>query len=229
MALGAAGLSALGADASGAMALLPAQAVTALLLRDAIAARHAPAGPARVGAPMLAAVSVGGGFVGAVLLLLEPPGSLSAVEPWLILFAIGVVGRGASAGVAAGDRTGRGGLGPRAAAVAQAAVAVYGGYFGGAAGLLTLATLSGGGFRDIRAMTTLKIVLTALMGAAASLVFATAGLIQWPATITLAVAALSGGLAGVEVVKRTTSPALRAAVIATGVALTLALLAFGPR
>ncbi len=235
-ALGAAGLSALGASASGTMALLPAQAITALLLRDALRHRSVKPGsvkpgadqPARVGWPMLAAVSVGGGLVGAVLLLLEPPGWLRAVEPWLILFAVGVIGRGAAVAIRRGG-TRRGGLGPRAATAAQAAVAVYGGYGGGATGLLTLAALTGVGLRDIRAMTVLKIVLTALMGAAAALVFATAGLVQWPATITVAVAALSGGLAGVEVVKRTTSPMLRAAVIASGAVLTLALLAFGPR
>ncbi len=238
-ALGAAGLSALGASASGTVALLPAQVVTALLLRGALArsgpvAERDGAPDQRVGAgtglPVLATVSVAGGFAGAVMLLLEPPGSLSAVEPWLILFAIGVVAGGASTSQASiVARVRRLGMGPRGGGALQAAVAIYAGYFGGGAGLLTLAALTLVGVRDIRAMTTLKIVLTTLMATAAALVFATAGLIRWPATIALAVAALSGGLAGVEAVRRVSAPLLRAAIVATGAVLTLALLAFGSR
>ena len=241
-ALGAAGLSALGASASGTMALMPAQVVTALLLRDALAGQDGAGWRTRdgTGLPVLAAVSVVGGLAGAVLLLLEPPGSLRAVEPWLILFAIGAFARGGGApGVpGAGTSTDRAsiagrvrrlGTGSRGGAVVLAAVAVYSGYVGGGAGLLTLAALTLNGIGDIRAMTTLKIVLTALMGAAASLIFTTAGLVQWPATITLAVAAMSGGLAGVEVVKRMAAPLLRAAIIATGAVLTVTLLALGPR
>ncbi len=224
------------------MALLPAQVVTALLLRDALAGHGGAAGRARegTGLPVLAAVSVGGGLAGAVMLLLEPPGTLRAVEPWLILFAVGAFARG---GVAPGvvtvgaspgrttlaGRPGRLGTGPRAGTAMQAAAAVYGGYLGGGTGLLTLAALTLFGVGEIRAMTTLKIVLTALIGASASLVFATAGLVQWPATITLAVAALSGGLAGVQVVRRIGTTSLRATIIATGAVLIVALLVFGPR
>ena len=229
------------------MALLPAQVVTALLLRNALAGRGGAGWRTREGAalPVLAAVSVAGGLAGAVMLLLEPPGPLRAVEPWLILFATGAFARGfvvkgtsAAGAPAAGASTDRAsivgrlrrlGTGPRGGAVVLAAVAVYSGYAGGSSGLLTLAALTLNGVGDIRATTTLKIVLTALMGAAASLVFVTAGLVQWPATITLAVAAMSGGLAGAEVVKRMATPALRATIIATGTVLTVTLLALGPR
>ena len=224
------------------MALVPAQVVAALLLRDVLAGHGGAGWRTREGAgpPVLAAVSVVGGLIGAVMLLLEPPGSLRAVEPWLILFATGAFARG---GVARGvhiagaspdrasvaGRVGRFGTGPRGGAAVLAAMAVYSGYLGGGAGLLTFAALTLNGAGDIRAMSALKIVLTALMGAAASLVFVTAGLVQWPATITLAVAAMSGGLAGVEVVRRMATPALRATIIATGLVLTVTLLVSGPR
>lgn len=209
----AAGLTALGANASSTVALFPAQAVTAAMARrDMVLPQDGPTFSLRI----LALISLGGGFVGALLLLVTPPSVFVKVVPWLILFATGVFARGehiVESGAAAR-------LAPWTIYAIQAFVSIYGGYFGGGIGILMLAALTIFGLRDIRVMNSIKIVLSMLMNVAAVLTFVVAGLVQWLPTIVLGVSAVAGALVGMRAAQRVEPRVVRAFVIVVGLALT---------
>jgi uncharacterized membrane protein YfcA len=211
----AAGLSALGANASSTVALFPAQAATAAMARRTMAM---PTPDDGISLGVLSLISLVGGFFGALLLLLTPPGLFIEIVPWLILFATGVF----AGGNRIAERAKRFGLGRGGVYAVQTLVSIYGGYFGGGIGIMMLAALTVFGFTDIRKMTGIKIILAMLMNVAAVVTFIVAGLVQWHQTVVLAVAALAGGLVGMATAKSVPAPWVRAFVIATGFALTLA-------
>ena len=215
-ALIAAGLSVLGANASSTVALFPAQAVTSFMARGDLTALGR-GDTAVVGVPALAGIALVGGFAGALLLLMTPPGIFTHIVSWLILFATGVFARGARIPEGAtGLRLGRRGI-----YAVQAVVSIYGGYFGGGIGILMLAALTLFGLRDLKAMNGLKIVLAMLMNVAAVLTFLVAGLVQWTPTIVLGTAAVAGGLTGMATARRVSPRFIRAFVIAVGAVLTV--------
>ena len=214
----AGGLTALGANASSTVALFPAQAATALLARREMTAAPAQDTETPIGVSMavLSIISLVGGFFGALLLLLTPPGIFTHIVPWLILFATGVFASGGRIG------TGAARLGRRGVYAVQSVVAIYGGYFGGGIGIMMLAALTLFGLRDLRVMNRMKIVLAMLMNVAAVLTFVVAGLVQWPETLVLGVSALCGGLVGMATAKHVPSLYVRIFVIVTGSILTVA-------
>lgn len=214
-ALVAAGMTALGANASSTVALFPSQAMTAIAARrDMVFPREMAAVSVRT----LALISLVGGFFGGLLLLVTPPGVFVAIVPWLILFATGVFARGgALARGAAGLRLDRRGI-----YVVQAVVAVYGGYFGGGIGILMLAALTIFGLTDMRVMNSVKILLATLMNIAAVLTFIVAGLVQWKLAGVLAAGALAGSLAGLAAWRRVPAAYVRGFVIVVGLALSAA-------
>ena len=213
-ALIAAGLPALGANASSTVALFPAQAVTSIMARRDIAAVGAEEGTVSV--PTLSAIALVGGFGGALLLLLTPPGVFTRIVPWLILFATGVFARGSR--IAEGKTSFK--LGRRGVYAVQAIVSIYGGYFGGGIGILMLAALTLFGMRDLRTMNGLKILLATLMNVAAVATFLVAGLVQWTPTLVLGTAAVAGSLVGMRVARRISPRFIRVFVIAIGLVLT---------
>ena len=215
-ALIAAGLSALGANASSTVALFPAQAVTSFMARGDLKALDGDE-HAAIDLRVLAGIALLGGFVGALLLLVTPPGVFTHIVPWLILFATGVFARGSK--ITEGARGLH--LGRRGVYAIQAVVSIYGGYFGGGIGILMLAALTLFGLRDLKAMNGLKIVLSMLMNVAAVATFIVAGLVQWLPTLVLGVAAIIGGIVGIATAKRVSARFIRVFVIAVGVVLTI--------
>ncbi len=209
----AGGLTALGANASSTVALFPAQSVTSVLARRDVADASRAEG---IGMGILSLISLVGGFFGALLLLITPPGVFTHIVPWLILFATGVFASGGKLGSAT-IKLNRTGI-----YAVQSVVAIYGGYFGGGIGIMMLAALTLFGLRDIRVMTGIKIVLAMLMNVAAVLTFIVAGLVQWPQTIVLGVAALCGGLVGMATAHKVPATYVRGFVIVTGIILTIA-------
>ncbi|MGA7386172.1 MAG: TSUP family transporter, partial [Methylocella sp.] len=79
-ALIAAGLPPIDANASSTVALFPGQIATGYAARDGLAAASAGS---RVNVPVLAAISLAGGFIGGLLLLLTPQTVFSRIVPWL--------------------------------------------------------------------------------------------------------------------------------------------------
>lgn len=211
-ALIAAGLPPIDANASNTVALFPGQIATGFAARSGLA--RAQAG---INVPVLAAISLAGGLIGGFLLLLTPQTVFSAIVPWLILFATAVFAGGnfwiADAKKFRLNQTG--------VFVAQGLVAIYGGYFGGGAGILMLGTLTLFGLRDIWLMNSLKILLAVLMNAAAVVTFIIAGLVHWQWTIVVAVGAIAGGYAGLHAARRVPPQLVKSFVVAVGIVLTV--------
>ncbi len=213
-ALLAAGLPPIAANASSTVALFPGQITTAVLSRDGLLAATRDK---RIDVPLLATISLGGGLVGGLLLLITPDETFRRIVPWLILFATIVFASGNL------TRTGveKFRLGPTGIAVAQGSVAIYGGYFGGGAGILMLAALTLFGLRDIWLMNSLKILLSVLMNTAAVVTFVVAGLVHWPLTAVVAIGSLAGGLAGIHAARRMPTAAVKGFVVLVGCVLTI--------
>jgi uncharacterized membrane protein YfcA len=212
-ALIAAGLPPIVANASSTVALYPGQIVTALLARDGLgAASH----DKRIDVVLLSAISLVGGFVGGLLLLITPDETFRRIVPWLILFATTVF--------ASGNLSREGArkfhLGPKGIVLVQGLVAIYGGYFGGGIGILMLAALTLFGLRDIWLMNSLKILLAVLMNSAAVVTFVAAGLVHWHLTAVVAVGALAGGYGGIHAARRMPTRLVKGFVVLIGLVLT---------
>lgn len=168
----------------------------------------------------LGAVAVAGGAVGGGLLLLTPPGVFELVVPWLI--------GGASLAVLVQPRPrvlrrlAHGGDAP-ALVAGVFAVAVYGGYFGAAAGVLLFALLLAAGGEGFARTNALKNVVLALANAVAAVGFVVLGPVQWVAVPPLAAGFLVGGRLGPVVVRHVPVGPLRWGIGLAGLALAVRL------
>jgi uncharacterized protein len=213
-ALIAAGLPPIDANASNTVALFPGQIATGYAARDGLVAASADS---RVNVPVLAAISLVGGFLGGILLLVTPQSVFSRIVPWLILFATAIFAGGNF--LRTGGKKIR--LNKTGIFAVQGLVAIYGGYFGGGAGILMLSALTLFGLRDIWLMNSLKILLAALMNAAAVATFVAAGLVHWQLTAIVAIGAIAGGYAGLHAARRVPAQIVKGFVVSVGLVLTI--------
>lgn len=164
-------------------------------------------------------VSIAGGVVGALLLLFTSQKAFDAVIPWILLLATIALAAGPSV---AEKWKGRRSFGPRMLIFLQFLVGIYGGYFGGAVGIIMLAVWSLAGLRDVHAMNAGKTLLGGVMNAAAVVCFVIAGKVWWLQTSVILVAAVVGGYAGASFAKRVNPKLIRTVVIAISIAVTIA-------
>jgi uncharacterized membrane protein YfcA len=157
----------------------------------------------------LLAVSLVGGLVGALLLIFSPASFFDRLVPWLLLFGAMVFAFGRQAGVAL-RRVMR--LGPASLLATQFVLGVYGGYFGGAVGIMMMAAWSIFGMSDIRAMSAARTLLAGALNAVAVVCFVIARLVWWPQALLMLVAAVAGGYGGARVARRVDPHRLRAAI-----------------
>ncbi|TCC03755.1 sulfite exporter TauE/SafE family protein [Kribbella soli] len=211
-ALVAAGMPPVTANATTTVALLPGNATSAWVYRREIEGLAEPS----IGSVTLA--SVLGGAIGAGLLLLLPSASFDAAVPWLLAFAtvVLVFGRRLTAAL----RLGR--PGPAVILAGQFLLAIYGGYFGGAVGLMMLAfwtattTLDPARGNPLRVIQVAAVYLTA----AVIFVFAADVLSQPLHLVALLAGAVIGGYAGAHLVRRLPPTMLRGLVLTTAVLMT---------
>ncbi len=213
-ALIAAGVPPIAANASSTVALFPGQITTGFTARDGI---KAAARDHRINVPALAAISLFGGLIGGLLLLVTPASLFNRIIPWLILFATLIF----AGGNVLRSEEKRLHLNKTGVLIAQGFVAVYGGYFGGGIGILMLAALTLYGLRDIWLMNSLKILLAVLMNAAAVVTFIIAGLVHWRLTIVAGIAAIVGGYVGIHASRRLPQNVVKGFVIVIGLILTV--------
>ncbi|HEX3366410.1 sulfite exporter TauE/SafE family protein [Phenylobacterium sp.] len=206
------GLDARAANITSTVALFPGQVTTGW------AGRSLASGAENLSLRTLIVISLAGGAVGALLLLLTPPSFFEGLLPWLVLFATAAFAWGS---FRRRPETARA-LKPAQAMALQFAIAIYGGYFGGGIGFLMLAVLSLAKL-PVRAAAATKNVLAGVMNGTAVLVFLFSGEVRWVQAATLAVGAIGGGLAGAWLLRRANEKILRLAVIAIGVILTVGL------
>jgi uncharacterized protein len=164
-------------------------------------------------------VSVAGGIVGALLLLFTSQKTFDVVIPWLLLAA--------TATFALGPRLMRSlkrqsWMGPKTLIVFQFLVGIYGGYFGGAVGIIMLAVWSLAGLRDIHAMNGGRTLLGGVMNAAAVVCFIIARKVWWLQTSMMLVAAVVGGYVGARFARQINPAVIRGVIIVVSVLVTAA-------
>ncbi len=168
--------------------------------------------------PMLV-ISLVGGALGALLLLWTPARTFDQVIPWLLLGATLLFGFGRQlTPLLLRWFT----IGPAALMVIQFLIAIYGGYFGGAIGILMLALYGLFGLEDLTAMNAVKTLLAGTMNGAAVVCFIIAGKVWWYPTLVMLVAAVLGGYAGARVARKINPAWLRIGVTTVGLAMTAA-------
>jgi uncharacterized protein len=168
-------------------------------------------------------VGVAGSAVGCVLLLTLPGAVFDAVVPVLVLLASALLAlqpwikRWIGAPEPGGpDRA------PLLPAVFLAAV--YGGYFGGALGVILIATLSLSAGDELRRLNATKGVLSLVVATVTVVIFALRAPVDWTAVALLAPTTLVGGYLGARLARRLPENVLRAAVVVLGVAVGIYLL-----
>jgi uncharacterized protein len=209
-ALTLAGLSPTVANASNTVALFPGTLASSWAYRREM--RHLEG----VSSATLLIVSMVGGLIGALLLLSTPQGAFSRIVPWLLLAATVALSSGPRFGQALraiGCRMGR-----RSLLIAQFALGVYGGYFGGAVGLMMMAVWTVFTTVELRSVIPLRALMVAAANGVAVVCFAIGGNVGWPETLLVMTGAVVGGYVGAHFGKRLPALLLRVmmVVITTG-------------
>jgi uncharacterized membrane protein YfcA len=99
--------------------------------------------------------------------------------------------------------------------------AIYGGYFGGALGVILIAVLALTAHDDLRRLNAGKGVLSLIIGAVTVVVFGIGAPVHWLAVALLAPTTLVGGFVGAKLAGRVPEPALRVAVVVVGLAVSI--------
>jgi uncharacterized protein len=166
----------------------------------------------------LAVAGVLGGGLGATLLLLTPADTFERIAPWLIgvasltiLVRPRVASDDAHAGAGAGLIAG------------VFLIAVYGGYFGAAAGVMVLALMLVATGETLARSNALKNVVLGIANATAAVGFALLGPVHWAAAAPLALGLLAGGRLGPVIVRHSNATILRTIIGLAGLALAIKL------
>jgi len=161
-------------------------------------------------------VTLIGGLVGSLLLLVSSKEAFSAIVPLLLLMATLVFAFGDR--IQALARKNRFGVRPNGM-TGTVLVSIYGGYFNGGLGIVLLALFSLWGMKDINAMNGLKNGLAFVLSAISVATFAVAGIVAWPQALAMMIAAIMGGYAGAPIAKALPVKAVRGIVIVVGAAM----------
>jgi uncharacterized membrane protein YfcA len=206
------GMDARAANITSTIALFPAQIATAFTGRTLIS------GAAGLSFPALVIISLAGGALGALLLLVTSSSFFARLVPWLVLFATLVFAWGSFAP----RRASRTQLSGRGAMAAQFAIAIYGGYFGGGIGFLMLAALTAAGLLMRNAGAT-KNALAGVMNASAVLIFIFSPEVRWLQAGIASAGGICGGILGGLMLHQLNERVLRFAIVLIGIALTIGL------
>jgi hypothetical protein len=201
-----AGLAPTIANASSTVALFPGT------LASAWAYRHDVRPLEDVATGTLLTLSLAGGLIGALLLIFTPERAFIRIVPWLLLAATIALALGPRLGEAlrsVGLRMGRPSL-----FIAQFLLGIYGGYFGGAVGLMMLAVWTLFTRAELRSMTPLRVLMVAAANGVAVICFMLSGSIRWRETLVVMAGGIAGGYLGAHAGRRLPAPVLRALILA---------------
>jgi uncharacterized membrane protein YfcA len=163
------------------------------------------------------AMSVVGSAVGCALLLVLPAEVFDAIVPGLVLLASALFALQPLLRQWLGDPDARARdrLGTLLPSVFLAAV--YGGYFGGALGVILIATLSFFAHDTIVRLNALKGLLSLVIATVTVVIFAIGAPVDWLAVAVLAPTTLLGGYFGARIARQQPEAVLRVAVVVLGV------------
>jgi uncharacterized membrane protein YfcA len=209
----AAGVPSVQANTSSTVALFPGGLASAWAYRDGLG----PVGTVSLRPLML--VTLLGGVAGAGLLLLTPTTTFDVVLPWLLLVAFLALGFGRSLGEWLRQRCR---IRPWAVLTIQFGLGVYGGYFGGAVGIMMMAVWGLLDARDLKSLNAPRTLLVSTANLMAVAIFALAHAVRWPAAIVMLLGAIVGGYGGAQVGRRAPARVVRAGTLLLTAGITLA-------
>lgn len=167
---------------------------------------------------LTSSVGVIGSAVGCALLLVLPGAVFDAVVPVLVIGASALLAlqpwikrRIGAPEASAPDRN-------RALLPAVFLAAIYGGYFGGALGVIMIATLGLCANDGLIRLNALKGLLSLVIATVTVVIFAVAAPVDWLAVALLAPTTLAGGFLGAKLARRLQENVLRWCVVVLGLA-----------
>jgi uncharacterized protein len=167
------------------------------------------------------AVALAGGTAGSVLLLTTPSEAFDVVVPVLVLLAsllLAVQPLLTKRLQTAGDDGTR--RDPAWLYVALFLATVYGGYFGGALGVILVGIL-GVGLHRLKLANALKSALSAITASVSLVIFALFGPVHWVVVAVAAPASLVGGFLGARIATRIPTTPLRVFIVCFGIAVSI--------
>lgn len=165
--------------------------------------------------------SMFGGVAGALLVTRFPPEVFNTLIPWLILLAStlfliqGPIKRWTGQGTHGQPK----GFTLACVMLAQALIAIYGGYFGAGIGILMLSVLPFMGTRTIHETNAAKTVLATVINTVTVVVFIIDSKVVWHYALPMAVAAITGGYLGARIARRLRPGLVKGIVVVIGFSL----------
>ena len=168
------------------------------------------------------AMGVVGSSIGASLLLFTTNAFFMALLPWLLLFATVLFIFGKRITDALVAKRGGGEPFPRPVALSLLfLIAIYGGYFGGGMGIMTLAVLTLIGMRDIHEMNALKSLLVVVINGVGVILFIATGKVAWVGCLVMTGGCIIGGYAAGNLSQKVPQASLRRLISGIACAMTV--------
>jgi uncharacterized protein len=208
-----AGVPSVQANASSTVALYPGGLASAWAYRDGLG----PVGS--VGLRPLLLSTLVGGMLGAALLLVTSSAAFNFVLPWLLLLASLALAFGRTLGERLRQHWH---IRPWAVLIVQFALGIYGGYFGGAVGIMMIAVWGLLDSSDVKRLSAPRTLLVSAANTMAVLTFIAAGVVHWRETAVMLVAAIVGGYGGAQIGRRTPAKLIRAGTLLVTACITVA-------
>jgi uncharacterized membrane protein YfcA len=195
------------------VALYPGGLASAWAYRDGLG----PVGAVPLRA--LTAATLCGGLAGALLLLRTSSAAFGFVLPWLLLIASIALAFGRRIGEALRARVR---IHAGAVLAVQFALGVYGGYFGGAVGIMMIAMWGLVDGRELKALNAPRMLMVSVANTVAVLAFVAAGAVRWPETLAMLLGAIVGGHGGALIGRRAPPGVMRMLTLFVTTGITLA-------
>lgn len=208
----AAGVPPVLANTSSTVALFPGGLASAWAYRDGLG----PVG--NVALPALLAATLCGGLAGALLLLRTSSAGFAFVLPWLLLVAFLALAFGRRIGAAMRARIH---IHAHAVLAMQFLLGIYGGFFGGAVGIMMMAMWGLLDASDLKRLNAPRTLLVSAANTVAVLAFVWSGAVRWPETLAMLAGAVIGGYGGAHLGRRTSPGLIRAVTLSATACITL--------
>ncbi len=150
-------------------------------------------GIAGISLRLMVPVTFAGGAVGAVLLLVTPGAAFDVVVPWLLLLATVTFAAGPRPGLWLRQRIQ---ISRSTLLAVQFILAIYGGYFGGAIGLMMMAVWTLIDASSLKVLAGSRTLLVSTANGAAVICFLAAGVVRLPEMLAMMLSAIVGGYFG---------------------------------
>jgi len=212
------GLPPVVANATSSFAVWPGSLAGLFAYRRELRAREHPLA-------LFAVIGAAGGLAGGLLLIASRNDVFMALLPYLLLLATALFAGGERLTARILSATGGKRVARSWVVVLLVVIALYGGYFGGGMGIMTLAVLALMGMSDIHEMNALKTYLVAIINGACNVLFVVVGFVDWPHCCAMMAGCIIGGYLASRWARALDRTLTRRLVLAIASAMTLYFLA----